>query len=134
MKRNSITILRALFLIFGIQILFGKSPTGALKTASFLEKRGEFENAISIYTGILDNDPKNTQAYRKLKTLYKRLEQYPPLLLLIQEHCNLFPNDLQSYGELGDGYNGADAGGAMVVHTANKSELEIEEIDSDIGY
>ena len=102
MKRNSITILRVLFLIFGIQILFGKSPTGALKTASFLEKRGEFENAISIYTGILDDDPKNTQAYRKLKTLYKRLEQYPPLLLLIQEHCNLFPNDLQSYGELGE--------------------------------
>ena len=39
-----------------------------------------------------------------------------------------------SYGELGDGYNGADAGFAMNIHTANKSELELEEIDSDIGY
>ena len=39
-----------------------------------------------------------------------------------------------SYGELGDGYNGADAGFAMNIHRANKSELQLEEIDSDIGY
>ena len=38
------------------------------------------------------------------------------------------------YGELGDGYNGADAGFAMNIHKASKSSLEIEEIDSDIGY
>ena len=37
-----------------------------------------------------------------------------------------------SYGELGDGYNGADAGFAMNIHTANKSELQLEEIDGDI--
>ena len=37
-----------------------------------------------------------------------------------------------SYGELGDGYNGADAGFAMNIHTANKSSLELEEIDGDI--
>jgi len=37
-----------------------------------------------------------------------------------------------SYGDLGDGYNGADAGFAMNIHTANKSELELEEIDGDI--
>ena len=37
-----------------------------------------------------------------------------------------------SYGELGDGYNGADAGFAMNIHRANKSELQLEEIDSDI--
>ena len=39
-----------------------------------------------------------------------------------------------SYGELGDGYNGPDAGFAMNVHTANRSKLELEEMDSDIGY
>ena len=37
-----------------------------------------------------------------------------------------------AYGELGDGYNGADAGFAMNIHTANKSSLELEEIDGDI--
>jgi len=37
-----------------------------------------------------------------------------------------------SYGSLGDGYNGADAGFAMNIHTANKSELQLEEIDGDI--
>jgi hypothetical protein len=37
-----------------------------------------------------------------------------------------------SYGELGDGYNGADAGFAMNIHRANKSELQLEEIDGDI--
>ena len=37
-----------------------------------------------------------------------------------------------SYGDLGDGYNGADAGFAMNIHTANRSELQLEEIDSDI--
>ena len=37
-----------------------------------------------------------------------------------------------AYGELGDGYNGADAGFAMNIHTANKSELQLEEIDGDI--
>ena len=38
------------------------------------------------------------------------------------------------YGELGDGYNGADAGFAMNIHKASKSSLQLEEIDSDIGY
>ena len=39
-----------------------------------------------------------------------------------------------SYGDLGDGYNGADAGFTMNPHISNNSRLESEEIDSDIGY
>ena len=37
-----------------------------------------------------------------------------------------------AYGEQGEGYNGADAGFAMNVHKASKSELQLEEIDGDI--
>ena len=39
-----------------------------------------------------------------------------------------------SYGELGDGYNGPDAGFAMNIHKANNSIMELEEIDEDIRY
>ena len=39
-----------------------------------------------------------------------------------------------AYDEPGDGYNGADAGSAMNIHRASKSALQLEEIDSDIGY
>ena len=37
-----------------------------------------------------------------------------------------------AYGEQGEGYNGADAGFAMNIHKASKSELQLEEIDGDI--
>ena len=37
-----------------------------------------------------------------------------------------------SYGDLGDGYNGADAGFTMNPHISNNSRLESEEIDGDI--
>lgn len=100
MNKNSLTILLPLFL--GIQILYSQSSSAALKTAALMEKRGNLENAVAIYEGLLNNEPKNLQAYQKLKNVYKKLENYPKMVLLIKEHIKLFPNDLQSHLELGE--------------------------------
>ena len=82
MNKNSLTILLPLFL--GIQILYSQSSSAALKTAALMEKRGNLENAVAIYEGLLNNEPKNLQAYRKLKNVYKKLENYPKMVLLIK--------------------------------------------------
>ena len=101
LKMNK-SILTVLFpLLLGIQFLYSQSSSAALKTAVLMEKRGNLESAAAIYEGLLNNNPKNLQAYQKLKNVYKRLEIYPKMVLLIKEHIKLFPNDLQSHLELG---------------------------------
>ena len=100
MNKSILTILFPLLL--GIQFLYSQSSSAALKTAVLMEKRGNLESAAAIYEGLLNNNPKNLQAYQKLKNVYKRLEIYPKMVLLIKEHIKLFPNDLQSHLELGE--------------------------------
>jgi tetratricopeptide (TPR) repeat protein len=100
MNKNFLTILLPLFL--GIQILYSQSSSAALRTAALMEKQGNLENAVAIYEGLLKNEPKNLQAYQKLKKVYKKLGNYPKTVLLIKEHIKLFPNDLQSHLELGE--------------------------------
>ena len=67
-----------------------------------MEKQGNLGNAVAIYEGLLNNEPKNLQAYQKLKNVYKKLGNYSKTVLLIKEHIKLFPNDLQSHLELGE--------------------------------
>ena len=42
-----------------------------------MEKQGNLENAVAIYEGLLNNEPKNLQAYQKLKNVYKKWETIP---------------------------------------------------------
>ena len=89
-------------LFLGIQILYSQNSSAVLKTAALMEKQGNLENAVAIYEGLLNNEPKNLQAYQKLKNVYKKMGNYPKTVLLIKEHIKLFPNDLQSHLELGE--------------------------------
>ena len=62
MNKNFLTILLPLFL--GIQILYSQSSLAALKTAALMEKRGNLENAVAIYEGLLNNEPKNLSSLK----------------------------------------------------------------------
>ena len=42
-----------------------------------MEKQGNLGNAVAIYEGLLNNKPKNLQAYQKLKTYTKKWETIP---------------------------------------------------------
>ena len=54
-----------------------------------MEKQGNLENAVAIYEGLLKNEPKNLQAYQKLKNVHKKMGHYPKMVLLIKEHIKL---------------------------------------------
>ena len=64
-------------LFLGIQILYSQNSSAVLKTAALMEKQGNLENAVAIYEGLLNNEPKNLQAYQKLKNVYKKWETIP---------------------------------------------------------
>ena len=73
-----------LFLILlQLSVSFCQNNSGALRTAQLMERRGDTENAIAIYSDILKKDH-NQQAYIKLKKIYSRSEQYNELASLIK--------------------------------------------------
>lgn len=49
---------------------------GTLRTAKMLERKGDLNNAIAIYKGILEKNPDHYQAVISLKNLYKNNQLY----------------------------------------------------------
>ena len=93
-----------LFLILlQLSVSFCQNNSGALRTAQLMERRGETENAVAIYSDILKKDH-NQQAYVNLKKIYSRLEQYDELASLIKVYKNRFPQKMEPYLDLGETY------------------------------
>ncbi len=63
---NSIKYLSIIFLF--LSQLYSQDHSGALRTARLMEKRGDAESAIAIYSDILDKKHDH-QAYINLKKL-----------------------------------------------------------------
>ena len=74
----------------------------SLKTARILERRGEWNGAISIYNDILNKNPKNYQVIRSLKNIYRKTQRYHDGIQFLRSRLNYQPNDIQSYVELGE--------------------------------
>ena len=93
-----------LFLILlQLSVSFCQNNSGALRTAQLMERRGDTENAIAIYSDILKKDH-NQQAYIKLKKIYSRSEQYNELASLIKVYKKRFPQKMEPYLDLGEAY------------------------------
>lgn len=67
-----------------------------------LEQAGNLEQALAIYTRLLDEYPGNIQYYQRVKHLLRNNARYAELIEVIHAHLDLFPNDIQSRVELGD--------------------------------
>ena len=90
-------------LFFQLSFSLSQSNSGALRTAQLMERRGETENAVSIYSDILKKGH-NQKAYVNLKRIYSRLEQYDELASLIIIYKKRFPQKTESYLDLGEIY------------------------------
>ena len=76
--------------------------TASLKTARMLEKGGNVEGAIAVYEDILNKNPKNRQAIRDLKSIYKKHQKFDDGIIFLRNLLTFQPNDMQSHAELGE--------------------------------
>ncbi|MFC1618988.1 tetratricopeptide repeat protein [Candidatus Neomarinimicrobiota bacterium] len=67
-----------------------------------LEQAGNLEQAMAIYTRLLDEFPGNIQYYQRMKYLLRNNARYAELIEVINDHLDLYPDDIQSRVELGD--------------------------------
>ena len=89
--------------LFVLTFLFSQNNAGSIKTARLMEKQGDFDNAIIIYTDILNKDH-NHQAYTSLKKILLQQKKLDPLVLLIKAYKERFPNKVEPYLDLGEVY------------------------------
>ena len=55
-----------------------------IQDALFMERKGELEKAKIIYENLLNKNPKNRQAYQRLKNILKRTEELSKAIKLIE--------------------------------------------------
>jgi tetratricopeptide (TPR) repeat protein len=67
-----------------------------------LEQAGNIEQALAIYTRLVEEFPSDLRYYQRLKNILRNAARYDDLLRVIENHLNLSPNDLQSLVEFGD--------------------------------
>jgi len=77
-------------------------PTRDIQDALFYERKGDIDKAKIIYQKLLEKNPKNRQAYQRLKEILKRTEELLEATELIKYWINIHPNDLQAHIELGE--------------------------------
>jgi len=77
-------------------------PTRDIQDALFYERKGDIDKAKIIYQKLLEKNPKNRQAYQRLKEILKRTEELSKASELIKYWINIHPNDLQAHIELGE--------------------------------
>jgi tetratricopeptide (TPR) repeat protein len=68
-----------------------------------MERRGDLENAVAIYSDIL-NKEHDQQAYANLKKIYSRMEKYDDLVSLIKVYKQRFPKKMEPYLDIGEAY------------------------------
>ena len=73
-----------------------------IQDALFMERKGALEKAKIIYEKLLEQNPKNRQAYQRLKDIFKRTEELFKATELINSWIKSHPNDLQAHIELGE--------------------------------
>jgi len=74
----------------------------SIQDALFMEQKGELEEAKNLYEELLNKNPKNRQAYQRLKDIFKRTEELFKAAELINNWIKSHPNDLQAHIELGE--------------------------------
>ena len=94
-------------IIISCGILFAQitiMPQGRdlIQNALLMERKGDIEQARTLYEDMLKENPRNRQAYQRLKEILKRIGELESAAQLVEVWINLNPNDLQAYIELGE--------------------------------
>jgi len=94
-------------IIISCSILFAQItvvPQGRnlIQNALLMERKGDLERARTLYEDMLRENPRNRQAYQRLKEILKRTGELESAAQLVEVWINLNPNDLQAYIELGE--------------------------------
>ena len=84
------------------QINVNPKKMNNFQDAFFMERKGEIEDAKIIYEKLIKKNPKDRQAYQRLKDIFKRTEELPKAIKLIEDWIAIHPNDLQAHIELGE--------------------------------
>ena len=84
------------------QINVNPKKMNNFQDAFFMERKGEIEDAKIIYEKLIKKNPKDRQAYQRLKDIFKRTEELPKAIKLIEDWIVIHPNDLQAHIELGE--------------------------------
>ena len=63
-------------------------PTRDIQDALFYERKGDIDKAKIIYQKLLEKNPKNRQAYQRLKEILKRTEELSEASELIKYWIN----------------------------------------------
>ena len=74
----------------------------ALKTAQMLERRGDADGALAIYSDLYTKNPRNHTVIRQLRTLYRKHRKYEEGIVFLRTQLKSQPNDIQTYIELGE--------------------------------
>lgn len=98
---TKISVLLILFLQLSISL--SQNNSGALRTARLMERKGNTENAVAIYSDILKKGH-DQQAYINLKKIYSRMEKYDDLASLVKDYKKRFPKKMEPYLDLGEAY------------------------------
>ena len=97
---------KILIIIFSFNLLLkGENQQlikSSIKTAKMLEKKDQFNSAISIYTDLLIKNPTDRQVLRNLKLIYKKQNLYLEAIKFFELRIINFPNDFNNYSTLGE--------------------------------
>jgi len=102
---NKLVLFLSLTLLFSQTVTHSdaqKPKSNSIKTAELLERQGNIDGAIALYENMIQRQPKNTQAFYRLKRIYKQKQLYPQLQSLLEQHLVLFTKDIPSHIELGE--------------------------------
>ena len=80
------------------------SISASMKTANFLEKRGDIDGALAIYEDILNNNPNNNISIQKIKSLLIKYERFDDGIDFLKSRIKKNPNNHRLYSELGELY------------------------------
>ena len=67
-----------------------------------LERRGDADGALAIYSDLYTKNPRNHTVIRQLRTLYRKHRKYEEGIVFLRTQLKSQPNDIQTYIELGE--------------------------------
>ncbi|CAH8864931.1 unnamed protein product [Trichobilharzia szidati] len=70
----------------------------------YLESKGNFEDAQTIYAKLIKDDPTNTLARKRMITILKAQQRIPEAINELREYLKIFMSDFEAWNELADLY------------------------------
>ncbi len=92
------------FCLNDIYAQINNSISASMKTADFLEKRGDIDGALAIYEDILNKNPNNNISIQKIKSLLIKYERFEDGIDFLKSRIKKNPNNYRLYSELGELY------------------------------